>query len=181
LIPNIAAANPYPSVVQVSGLTAAVYRATVTLSNLSDPSPERLEVLLVGPNGRNALLMSDCGEDLPVSNVMLTFDDTAASSLPDFNQIVAGVFKPSDYIVGNDAFPAPAPSAPYTASLSLFKDTDPNGAWLLYVLARYLHGQGTIASWSLTFATLDPLADLCIGNVATPEPVATGSNITYLI
>src|SRR6185369_5870616 len=88
-----------------------------------------------------------------------------------------------DYGPLTDAFPAPAPSGPYAATLSVFTDTDPNGLWSLFVMAEQTHGgAGMLAGgWGLTFATVYPIADLSIGKIESPDPVAAGSNLTYTI
>jgi hypothetical protein len=45
--------------------------------------------------------MSDAGTNLDLVNVTLTFDDAAASFLPDNAQIVTGTFKPTDFEPGD--------------------------------------------------------------------------------
>src|SRR5688572_18352725 len=52
---------PYPSSNVVSGLTGLVTSVSATLVNLTHPSPDDLDVLLVGPGGQTVLLMSDAG------------------------------------------------------------------------------------------------------------------------
>ncbi|HKX62612.1 MAG TPA: DUF11 domain-containing protein, partial [Verrucomicrobiae bacterium] len=75
-------ASIYPLNISVSGLTSAVDKVTVTLRNITHFWPDDLDVLLVGPGGVRVLLMSDCGLDNVISDVTLTFDDAAATSLP---------------------------------------------------------------------------------------------------
>src|SRR6185503_9051749 len=77
-IPRLGPANPYPSTIFVSGLTAAVYSVRVVVTNLTHTYPEDIDMLLVGPNGAAVLLMSDAGSDFPVQNITLTFDDDGA-------------------------------------------------------------------------------------------------------
>src|SRR5262249_33113715 len=134
IIPAAGAANPYPATLQVSGLTGALYQVSVTLSNLNYSFPDDLDILLLGPQGQRALLMSDAGGSVPIANTTLTFDDSAPAPLPDSGPIVSGTFRPSDYGQDADLFPAPAPNGPYQARLSAFSDSNPNGLWSLYVL-----------------------------------------------
>src|SRR5204863_10039722 len=102
----------YPSSILVYGLTSAVQQIRVTLTNLSHTFPDDLDILLVSPNGRAALLMSDAGGEQNVTNVVLRFDDQALLALPDDGPISSGTYRPTDYVIG-DFFPAPAPPGPY--------------------------------------------------------------------
>src|SRR4051794_9395122 len=56
--------SPYPSSITVSGTRGPVVEGSleVTLNNVSHTFPQDLDILLVGPNGKGAILMSDaCG------------------------------------------------------------------------------------------------------------------------
>src|SRR5215207_3562500 len=74
---------PYPSSNVVAGVTGLVTSVSATLVNLTHPSPDDLDVLLVGPGGQTVVLMSDAGGSNAVSGVTLTFADTSSVSLPD--------------------------------------------------------------------------------------------------
>src|SRR5204862_4318482 len=88
-----------------------------------------------------------------VNNVILTFDDAAALSLPDATQITTGTYKPTN-IGGGDTFISPAPGSPYAASLSVFNGTDPNGLWSLYIVDDAAGDEGSLAGgWSLSLTT----------------------------
>src|SRR5204863_4832230 len=107
--------------------------------------------LLVGPGGQKVLLMSDAGGSTGISNVTLTFDDAAASKLPDSAGITSGTYRPTDFATG-DTFPSPAPAGPYGTALSVFNGLNPNGTWSLYVLDDEAGDSGSIAGgWSLKF------------------------------
>ncbi len=131
-IPNSGQATPYPSIINVSGLSANLLNVTVTMNQMVHGHPIDLEILLVGPGGQATWLMSDCGGANTINQVVLTFDNAAAASLPNQGQIVSGTFKPTDY-PPDDVMPAPAPTGPYVADLSVFHGTSPNGAWQLFV------------------------------------------------
>jgi hypothetical protein len=92
-----------------------------------------LDLLLVGPQGQAALLMSDaCGQKI-LENPLF-FDDEARFFMPiEASPLCDGPVRPTDYDPG-DAFPAPAPSGPYPTSLSGFDYTDPTGEWKLYAV-----------------------------------------------
>src|SRR5439155_15004700 len=117
--------------------------------------------------------MSDAGGSAGINNVTLSFDDAAASNLPDSSAIVSGTYKPTDFVTG-DTFPSPAPAGPYGTALSAFNGLDPNGAWSLYVLDDAAGDSGSISGgWSLQFTfptTSNPI-------VALTSP-ANGSTFT---
>src|SRR5262249_34748970 len=115
-------------------------------------------------------------------NVTLTFDDAASRSLPNFNKILSGTYKPTDVEPQSDDFLPPAPGGPYEATLSVFRGLDPNGVWSLYVLDDTTPDSGFIANgWSLQFLSLDTIADVAVAAVASPDPVPATSNLTYTI
>jgi subtilisin-like proprotein convertase family protein len=156
-IPASGTANPYPSNITVSGLSDLVDTVTVTLNNLSHHFPSDIDILLVGPEGQNLILMGDTGDSVDISNVTLTFDDAAAVSLPISGQIVTGTFKPTnffDFGEGGDSFPAPAPAPSGATTLATFTGTDPNGTWSLYVVDDTEFDVGSIAGgWCVTVTT----------------------------
>jgi len=158
-----APAAPYPSNINVAGLTGTVSKVTVTLSNLSHTFPDDIDVLLVGPLGQKLLLMSDVGGSVDLVNVTLTLDDAAAASLPDAGPLVTGTFKPTNIGTG-DLFPAPAPAGPYPDPqlLSIFNGLNPNGTWSLYVVDDLGGDIGNMAGgWSLSITTSVPMC--CVG------------------
>jgi Ca2+-binding RTX toxin-like protein len=152
-IPSSGTSTPYPSTINVSGLSGNINSLKVTLTNLSHTWPDDIDVLLVGPTGTKALLMSDVGGSSGVNNVTLTFDPTATSSLPDSGLITSGSYKATDVGTG-DIFNAPAPGGPYGTDFSVFNNTNPNGTWSLYVMDDMGGDSGTIAGgWALTIGT----------------------------
>lgn len=127
------AATPYPSGINVSGLRRGTIRdVNVKLKNFKETIPEDVDVLLVGPRGQNAIVMSDVGGGAALTNgVTLTLDDQAANPLP--TPLSDGRFKPTNLGTG-DTFPAPAPTPSGGSALSVFNGTNPNGTWKLYVV-----------------------------------------------
>jgi subtilisin-like proprotein convertase family protein len=147
------AASPYPATINVSGVTGQVAKVTATLSGLSHGFPQDISVLLAGPQGQKVVLMSRAGGTSPMTNTWLTFDDTAAATLPQFSLEADGIYKPTDYKV-SDTFFAPAPVAPYSHALSVFDGTDLNGTWSLYVEDDQAGDSGIISGgWMLTLQT----------------------------
>ena len=103
-------------------------------------------MLLVGPGGQTAIIMSDAGGSPGgISNVTLTLDDFAADPLPVSTPapvplVTTGTYRPTNYPNPNpadpDTFPSPCPiTTPSPDSvLSTFNGTNPNGTWSLYIV-----------------------------------------------
>lgn len=145
-------ATPFPSTNTVSGLVGAVHRVFVTLDGITHPSPDDIDILLVGPAGQKVLLMSDVGGRNPINNVRLRFDDLGRN-LPDEGLISSGTNRPTDVEI-SDVFPSGVPAGPYSDNLAVFKGTNPNGNWLLYVLDDTAPDAGRINNgWALTIET----------------------------
>jgi subtilisin-like proprotein convertase family protein len=153
LIADAAPAMPYPSVINVSGMSGSVSKVTVTLSELNHSFPGDLDILLVSPTGQKAILMSDVGQGGDLNSVTLNFDDDAASFLPETGQIISGSYKPTN--IGNDdSFHSPAPGGPYGSSLAIFRGDEPNGPWSLYVTDDQGADAGSITrGWRMTIFT----------------------------
>lgn len=179
-IPDSGPATPYPSTIQVSGLTSAVFRVRVTLTNLAHTYPDDLDALLVGPGGQSVLLLSDVGGETAVTGVNLTLDADTTLRLPDVGPLTSGRYQPTDFELP-DPFPAPAPAGPYGTNLMVFRDTNPNGTWSLYLLDDARKDAGSLGGWGLTFAALDPIADLRLVQQFSANPSAVGSNFTVAL
>ncbi len=169
---SLTKATPYPSTNYVVGLTGQVVtKVTVTLHGLSHTFPSDVSVLLVGPQGQRAVVMSETGgqSKYSVTNLTLTFDDDATNSLPVYTSLVSGSFKPTDgyVLLGYPQlpydFPTPAPpgNSNSVAALSIFKNTDPDGLWNLYVLCDSGGSDsGSLSNgWSLGLSVLVPLQE----------------------
>ncbi|MDB9485369.1 S8 family serine peptidase [Dolichospermum circinale CS-537/01] len=175
-IPNVGASNPYPSIINVSGLTGNITSLKVTLTNLSHTWPDDIDVLLVSPTGAKSLLMSDVGGWNGLQNVTLTFDPTATANLPDEGQITSGSYKPTDFESG-DLFNSPAPVGPYGTDFSVFNNTNPNGNWSLYVMDDVGGDSGSIAGgWSLNIGTgtATPVVTVAATDADAGEPANNG-------
>jgi subtilisin-like proprotein convertase family protein len=192
IFPDPGLANPYPSQINVQNLSGNINDIDLKLSGYSHNFPDDVAVLLVGPQGQKALLMSDVGGDDfgRISDVNLTLDDEATKSLPDNGQIASGTqitsgtYKPTrgtiTSVTGDSTvpanFPAPAPVGPYATNLSVFDNTDPNGTWSLYVIDDTAGDTGQFAGgWSLEITT-DAPTDTTAPKVTStnPLPGATG-------
>jgi subtilisin-like proprotein convertase family protein len=158
------AASLYPSPITVSGLGTQITAISVTLDGFSHAYPADVDILLVGPNGQNVMLMSDVGTFFPVSNLTFTFDNSSANSMPGSLQLMSGIYAPTNFDPsGNvDGFPAPAPLVgPYGGSFAPFIGTDPNGVWKLYIVDDVNGNSGQLSGgWSITITTATPALNL---------------------
>ncbi len=137
LIKDNAPATPYPSTITVAPpagkFFGPVTKVTATLLGLSHTFSRDIDVMLQGPQGQTVMLLSDAGSGTDVTNVTITFDDEAPTSVPSSSPVVSGLFKPTNLDSGPDVFPAPAPAGPYGGVLSTFAGLNPAGQWKLYV------------------------------------------------
>jgi subtilisin-like proprotein convertase family protein len=146
--------DPYPSTIDVSGLSPYVTDLDISLGGLNHPFASDVDVLLVGPHGQYATVLSDVGGSGPATDVDLVLDDEAPTSLPSVVNLTSGTFKPANNGT-TDVFPSPAPTASGASELSAFDGTDPNGTWSLYVVDGFAKDAGTLGSWSLDIETDD--------------------------
>ena len=180
-----APSNPYPSNIDVSGISGTVSKVTVDLFNFNHTFPGDVDVLLVGPGGQKLLLMSDVGGGTDAVNASLTFDDAAAAIGA---TVVSGAFRPTNIGTG-DLFPAPAPAGPYPdpQQLSVFNGVNPNGTWSLYVVDDAATDIGNInGGWRLNITTTDPAccSSACTLNVPSNivvnnDPGVCGAVVNY--
>jgi len=157
------AASLYPSPITVAGEVGVVQRVSVTLNGFSHAFPSDVDFLLVSPSGRKSVIMSDFGAGSPgVSNLNVTLDDYADRPIPSTVTGNTGVpFVTGSYRPANsgttDVFPAPAPAAPFTFTLSAFNGDSPNGTWNLYIIDDANLDAGSISGgWTITFDARPP-------------------------
>lgn len=165
-----AAANPFPSVISVSGTTSAITNITVTINGLSHPWVHDVSLLLQAPSGESLLLQSGVADGFGVSNLTYTFSDAAPAQLSDVNTYSNGTYKPTGYFW--DMFDSPAPPTPpgfntyqtpgpfgsNTATLaSVFNGLSANGDWKLFVQDFADGDAGEITGgWSIDITTGTP-------------------------
>ncbi len=149
-----AVASPYPASIHVTGQAFNIGRVDVHINGLSHQVPIDIDMLLVGPNGQNVVLMSDVGGQTASPTVNLVFSDTGAGQIPVVGPVASGTFRPSDVDDQGavDTFPAPAPAPSAATDLSGFVGSSPNGVWNLFIVDDAGADIGSIANgWSLTF------------------------------
>jgi subtilisin-like proprotein convertase family protein len=132
LIPDDTIADPYPSEIKVSGFKKGkITDVNLRLRGINHGYVGDVDVLLVAPNGRTAIVMSDAGVG-GAASLTITLDDQADDPLPYLALLESGTFQPADHEPG-DLFPgAPSPSG--DVALSTFKGINPNGTWKLFVV-----------------------------------------------
>ncbi len=149
VIPDSGPANPYPSVIDVTGGPTSIQFVTVTLRGLTHPFITDLDILLVGPGGQKILLASDTSGSAPTSGITVNFISEGGSSQSG-DLAAGGYYAPTG---GSDAFPAPAPAGPYAANFNGLTGTSANGQWRLFVVDDFAADGGLIAGgWSITFS-----------------------------
>ncbi len=175
-IPDVGAAQPYAAQKQIFGVVGTITKVTLTLTNFSHTSPDDVDLMLVAPNGRRIVLMSDVGGTTEVGGINLTFDDAAAANLPDSAPLTTGTYKPTDFELG-DAFPAPAPQGATTgATLDAFYGSAPNGVWKLFAVDDNGGNAGSIAgSWNLSLQTSTTACSFSLTPSVQTFPITGGS------
>ena len=153
-----------PSTIEVSGFESEIQDVNVRLNVYSHTQPADVDVLLVGPQGQTAMIMSDVAGASKAENDSLILDDQAEKSLPRQDDLTSGKFKPTNYEFTNEPdkfaphprIPSPLPS---NSSLSIFNGTDPNGTWTLFVVDAdddAADFSGTIAGgWQLDITSVN--------------------------
>ena len=63
------------------GSSGTITDADLVLNGLSHYTPDDIDILLVGPQGQDAIVMSDAGGGYAVNEIDLTLDDQAAEPL----------------------------------------------------------------------------------------------------
>ena len=136
-------AAPYPSTILVQNLPKRLYDVNVELRGLRHTHPDDIDVMVVAPNGAQAVVMADAGGSLDVSGIDLSLDDETAAALPDSEQLQGAAYKPRNH-PGDDAF------STANVLLGTFDRIDPNGEWKLYVRDDRSGNTGEIANgWAL--------------------------------
>jgi subtilisin-like proprotein convertase family protein len=154
LINDNATGSPYPSTIDVQGLSGTLSKLSVTVSNFAHHYPADVGLLLVSPAGQKIVLMNKAGGGTPVTNVVLTFDQAASAAVPQGTTLNSGSFKPADYKPLPYNFFGPAPAGAYGTDLSALTGIVPTGTWSLYVQDDTPPDSGFInGGWSLDITT----------------------------
>jgi len=153
-IPVLGVANPYPSVISVSGVTGTIGDFSLSLNNLSHDWPDDIGAVVVSPTGRAVLLFSGAGDDTRARNIFLTFNQNAATEINREGALVSGTYKPGMQQWAEN-FPAPGPGTNFEFSFQPYLNENPNGDWRLFVQDSGEGERGFIANgWSVNFTAV---------------------------
>lgn len=202
--PGSGAATPYPSTINVSGVSGQLLNIAVKLNGFSHTFPNDVDILLVGPTGVAYTVLSDVGGSAALSNLTFTLQDSATPITTTSGSLTDGTFRPTNS-GATDTFPAPAPgtfqlppSAGVASLLGTYGALNANGTWSLYVVDDLGGDTGAISGgWTLTFTTLNypttcsacptctvtapanitvpTTADTCAAVVNYPAPTTSGT------
>jgi hypothetical protein len=125
----------FPSTIEVTGVPGTVTDVTLTAFELG--ANQDLDMVLVGPNGAQVMLMSDACSSSSLSSQVVTFTDAGSIFIPQLScsSLSKASVKPTNYEPESDNLAsAGGPAGPYTNSLSAFDGISPNGNWRLFML-----------------------------------------------
>jgi subtilisin-like proprotein convertase family protein len=156
-IPNDAAnddkgmADPYPTSMTVSGFDhGRIIDVNLILTDLTHSHHDDLDILLSTSDGRHALVMSDAGDSSDAVDIDLILDDEAAAAMPGEGEALrSGTYRPTNRVVTDDLFDAPAPTPNGNVALSTVDGANPNGTWRLWVMDNGAGDDGDIGGWAL--------------------------------
>jgi hypothetical protein len=149
------------STIEVSGFDTRVTDVDVTMFDIDffGDGTQDIDVLVAGPDGRTAIILSDVGGFTSTRNVNLTLDDQQPEQLSANTALSSGVFQPTNigspdtFILGTGPFTPPS-----GASLGIFNGIDPNGTWTIVVFDDSTNdvsqaGGGINGGWALSIRT----------------------------
>jgi len=181
IIPAEGHSLPYPSTITVPSGFGSITKLKVHLYQFRHTFPQDVDVLLVSPDNKKAVILTDVGSYNAALNVDFTFDDTGPSLTS--TGLASGTYRPTNLTdeYGGDTFPSPAPAGPYGSSLSVFNGTNPAGTWSLFVNDDSEPDQGVFAGgWSLEIASATDYV-AASGTLTFPPNVTSQTlNITVL-
>lgn len=147
VIPAIGTAARYPSMVNVHSVTGPVQRVSLQLF-LQHAYPNDLDILLVSPDGRGVVVMSDVGGTSPVTGAIIYIADFYAGPLPTTITGTSASGRPTN-IGGVDTWPIPAPKVTFGTDFAHFNGGPANGTWQLFVIDDASPDGGTLLQWTL--------------------------------
>ena len=149
------ATSLYPSSIGNGLGEPAITDVNVGLEGVSTTFSDGIHLLLVGPGGQQAYLWGDAGGPHSLTGVDVTFDDEAASTLPDEDQAVGGSYRPP--ATASRASP-PRPRFRPGLSLAVFDGLSANGTWQLFAFDDVGEGVAVVAGWWLKLTWSEAVA-----------------------
>lgn len=149
-IPGSGTATPYPSTINVSGVSDYDFmRVRVRLKSFTHSYPADVGVLLVNPSGLSHQLIAPIPSSggFPVNGITLELSSISSTPLP--NPLVTGTFASAG---GTQAYAAPANTFPRFNFLSALAQGNRNGTWQLFVQDFAAGDSGSFAGgWEIEF------------------------------
>ena len=175
--------SPVPATsVTVSGTTGPITDVDLQLHGVDAMCANDFDMLLVGPQGQQAMVFSDVAGCDTLSSRELTLDDEAAQLLPLDDVPAAGSYRPRDadeWVFDFDDVPGLPGSAGAGSALSVFDGTAANGAWALYVVNDAPNTVGHLnQGWGLHITTGDAAASGTQPTPGTAPGTAPGTTAT---
>jgi hypothetical protein len=172
----------FPSSIEVAGVPGIV--TDVTLTSFGLTANQDLDMVLVGPNGAQVMLMSDACSSTSLHSTVLTFTDAGSIFIPQLScsSLSKASVKPTNYEPESDNLAsAGGPAGPYTNSLAAFDGISPNGNWRLFLLddAPLERVGFELAGFALNLEveppppTPPPAPEVRIQTVTVPGPTVT--------
>ena len=143
-------ASDYPSEIRVRGFKKGkVKDVNLHLNDFTHSRPDDVDVMLVAPGGRRAVVLADAGGQAYAGFLDLTLDDEASAPPPDAVALTSGAFSPVNYPGGDSFVGGPAPSG--DIALATFDGMKANGVWRLFIYDDTDDEGGSLTNgWSLT-------------------------------
>lgn len=164
------AASPFPSTINVSGLTGNIQSITIQLTGVSHTFPDDFGAVVVGPTGASVLLFDGPGDGDDITSLNWLFSDAAGAALPDAGVLSGGSFKPGQNQYGDDfsAFGG-GPAPPYGTTMAGFAGTNGNGTWSLFV-GDFVGGDaGSISGgWTINIQQVPEPSALALSALVLP-------------
>ena len=126
-INTFGSASPFPAVLSIAGFKkGTVTDVDLVLNGFTHGRTRDIDIMLVGPDGGNALVMSDVGKQSYSAGITIRLDDQAEVDIPDATsfELVSGTYRPANIDDGSglDVFHtryAPIPMASGSSSFAM--------------------------------------------------------------
>lgn len=148
-------ANPYPSVINVTGLTGTIVDVDVTLNGLYHTYSRDLEIML-RYGGTTVLLADRSLTSADWTGETVTFSDGGSV----FNPTNAGPYDPvaSNTPTNSAGCSSVECSSAVTGGLANFNGSTGNGGWELFIYDQFGGDRGYVQDgWSVTIDTVAPV------------------------
>jgi subtilisin-like proprotein convertase family protein len=152
-------AAPYPWELNVGYEGVVVRKVRVRLEGLTHTYPDDLDILVLGPVGGAAILMSDAGGEFDASNALIGWDDDSPTNMPDASTLPSATYRPTNHNTGNPDVFTDLGVGPFGSQLSVFRGLPAKGTWKLYVMDDSDFDVGSATRWCVDIWPLSPVGE----------------------